>query len=205
MPIRAGRVGVNPTDVDVNGHIKGTSDSYSKAQIDAKLSKKLNSEKVGGLEFREENGVAQYKLPSGVEWTNFSSGGATPTLLWTNAGFTVTEHSGASGYFDCTGNGNAEAITLDIDIDSYEYYIFLACRVSGSSLIKFYNVLSAETLKNCNDNSRVQNCSWVADYTGSLKVVQNKLVIPKTETASGFLGVYKVWGCNGLGLDEMIF
>ena len=204
MSIRAGRVGVNPTDVDVNGHIKGTSDSYSKAQIDAKLSKKLNSEKVGGLEFREENGVAQYKLPSGVEWTNFSSGGATPTLLWTNDGFTVNQNS-LYGYFDCIGNGNAEAITTDIDIDSYEYYIFLSCRVSGSSLIKFYNVLSAETLKNCNNNSRVLNCSWISDYSGYLKVQQNKLVIPATSTADGFLGIYKVWGCNGLGLDEMIF
>lgn len=205
MAMRAGRVGVNPTDVDVDGHVKGTSDSYSKAQIDAKLSKKLNSEKVGGLEFREENGVAQYKLPSGVEWTNFSSGGASPTLLWTNNGFTASEHSGLSGYFDCTGNGNTAEIITDIDIDSYEYYIFLVGRVSGSSLIKCYNVLSAETLKNCNDNSRIQNCSWISDYTGYLKVVQNKLVIPKTETTSGFLGVYKVWGCNGLGLDEMIF
>lgn len=204
MSIRAGRVGVNPTDVDVNGHIKGTSDSYSKAQIDAKLSKKLNSEKVGGLEFREENGVAQYKLPSGVEWTNFSSGGATPTLLWTNDGFTVTQGN-LYGYINSNGNGNAEAVTTDIDIDSYEYYIFLACKVSGSSVIKFYNVLSAETLKNCNDNSRVQNCSWTGDYTGYLKVQQNKLIIPATSTANGFLGVYKVWGCNGLGLDEMIF
>ena len=204
MPIRAGRVGVNPADVDVNGHIKGASDTYSKSQIDAKLSKKLNSEKVGGLEFREENGVAQYKLPSGVEWTNFSSGGATPTLLWTNAGFTITQNA-MYGYFDCTGTGNAEAITTDIDIDSYEYYIFLACRVVDASLIKFYNVLSAKTLKDCNNNSCVQNCSWKDDYTRSLKLVQNKLVIPATNTASGFLGVYKVWGCNGLGLDEMIF
>lgn len=205
MPIRAGRVGVNPTDVDVNGHIKGTSDSYSKAQIDAKLSKKLNSEKVGGLEFREENGVAQYKLPSGVEWTNFSSGGATPTLLWTNDGFTVTQNANLYGNIVCAGNGNTEAITTDIDIDSYEYYIFLACRVAGSSVLKNYNVLSAETLKNCNNNSRVQNCSWVSDFTGNLKVEQNKLIIPATSTANGFLGVYKVWGCNGLGLDEMIF
>lgn len=204
MSIRAGRVGVNPTDVDVNGHVKGSSDSYSKAQIDAKLSKKLNSEKVGGLEFREQNGVAQYKLPSGVEWANFSSGGATPTLLWTNDGFTVTQGN-IYGYITCNGDGNAQAISTDIDIDSYEYYIFLACRVAGSSVIKFYNVLSAETLKNCNDNSRVQNCSWTGDYTGYLKVVQNKLIIPATSTASGFLGVYKVWGCNGLGLDEMIF
>ena len=204
MSIRAGRVGVNPTDVDVNGHVKGSSDSYSKAQIDAKLSKKLNSEKVGGLEFREENGVAQYKLPSGVEWTNFSSGGATPTLLWTNNGFTVNQGD-LYGYINSNGDGNAEAVITDIDIDSYEYYIFLACRVSGSSVIKFYNVLSAETLKNCNNNSRVQNCAWTGNYSGYLKVQQNKLVIPMTNKSDGFLGVYKVWGCNGLGLDEMIF
>lgn len=204
MPIRAGRVGVNPTDVDVNGHIKGTSDSYSKAQIDAKLSKKLNSEKVGGLEFREENGVAQYKLPSGVEWTNFSKGGATPTLLWTNDGFTVNQGD-LYGYITSNGNGNAEAVITDIDINSYEYYIFLACRVSGSSVIKSYNVLSAETLKNCNNNSRIFNSAWTNNYSGYLKVQQNKLVIPVTSTADGFLGVYKVWGCNGLGLDEMIF
>lgn len=81
MSIRAGRVGVNPTDVDVNGHVKGSSDTYSKSQIDTKLSKKLNADKVGGLEFREEEGNAQYKLPDG-EWTNFSSGGAGFDILW---------------------------------------------------------------------------------------------------------------------------
>lgn len=203
MSIRAGRVGVNPTDVDVNGHVKGSSDTYSKSQIDTKLSKKLNADKVGGLEFREEDGNAQYKLPDG-DWTNFSGGGATPTLLWTNNGFVVTE-ADIYGYIHSDGDGNATAVTTDIDLDSYEYYIFLAVRINDSGVIKSFNVLSAETLKHCNNNSRLFNSAWSNGFTGYLRVENNKLVIPATSKSSGFLGVYKVWGCNGLGLDELIF
>lgn len=72
MSLRAGRVGVAPTEVDSNGKLKGgSSDSYTKQQSDNRFAKKTS---LGGLEFREEDGVAQYKTPSG-EWVNFSSGG----------------------------------------------------------------------------------------------------------------------------------
>lgn len=204
MSIRAGRVGVNPTDVDVNGHIKGSSDTYSKSQIDTKLSKKLNADKVGGLEFREEEGNAQYKLPDG-EWTNFSGGGATPTLLWTNDNFTIRQEA-LYGVMNSDGNGNASPIVTDIDIDSYEYYAFLAVRISNSDVIKSFNVLSAETLKNCNNNARLFNSYWANSFSNTLRVDNNnKLVLPATSTSSGFLGVYKVWGLGDLGLDEQIF
>lgn len=205
MPIRAGRVGVNPTDVDVNGHIKGTSDSYSKAQIDAKLSKKLNADKVGGLEFRESEGNAQYKIPNG-DWTNFSGGGATPTLLYTNNNFSVSQGD-LYGTIRSAGNGNPSAIVTDIDIDSYKYYVFLAVRMSSSSttVIKSFNVLSAETLKNCNNTARFHNSFWADSYTDTVKVQNNKLVLPATNSSAGFLGVYKVWGLGDLGLDEQIF
>lgn len=203
MSIRAGRVGVNPTDVDVNGHVKGSSDTYSKSQIDTKLSKKLNADKVGGLEFREEDGNAQYKLPDG-DWTNFSGGGAAPTLLWTNDGFTVASHT-LYGFMTSDGYGNAQPVVTDIDIDSYKYYGFLAVRINNSTVMKSFNVLSAETLKNCNNNARLFNGSWANGYSETLRVENNKLVIPSVNRNSGFLGVYKVWGFDDLGLDEQIF
>lgn len=72
MSLKAGRVGVNPKEVDGNGNLKESSNSYSKAESDGKFETKAN---IGGLQFRVESvsGTAQYKTPEG-DWTNFSNG-----------------------------------------------------------------------------------------------------------------------------------
>ena len=70
MSLKAGRVGVNPKEVDGNGNLKESSNSYSKAESDEKFETKAN---IGGLQFRVESGTAQYKTPEG-DWTNFSNG-----------------------------------------------------------------------------------------------------------------------------------
>ena len=72
MSLKAGRVGVNPKEVDANGNLKESSNSYSKAESDEKFETKAN---IGGLQFRVESvsGTAQYKTPEG-DWVNFNSG-----------------------------------------------------------------------------------------------------------------------------------
>lgn len=70
MSLKAGRVGVNPKEVDGNGNLKEASNSYSKAESDEKFETKAN---IGGLQFRVESGTAQYKTPEG-DWVNFNSG-----------------------------------------------------------------------------------------------------------------------------------
>lgn len=70
MSLKAGRVGVNPKEVDVNGNLKESSNSYSKAESDEKFETKAD---IGGLQFRVESGKAQYKIPEG-DWVNFNSG-----------------------------------------------------------------------------------------------------------------------------------
>ena len=70
MSLKAGRVGVNPKEVDGNGNLKESSNSYSKAESDEKFETKAD---IGGLQFRVESGTAQYKTPEG-DWTNFSNG-----------------------------------------------------------------------------------------------------------------------------------
>ena len=72
MSLKAGRVGVNPKEVDGNGNLKESSNSYSKAESDEKFELKTN---IGGLQFRVESvsGTAQYKTPQG-DWVNFNSG-----------------------------------------------------------------------------------------------------------------------------------
>lgn len=70
MSLKAGRVGVNPKEVDVNGNLKESSNSYSKVESDEKFETKAN---IGGLQFRVVSGTAQYKTPEG-DWVNFNSG-----------------------------------------------------------------------------------------------------------------------------------
>lgn len=72
MSLKAGRVGVNPREVDGNGNLKESSNSYSKVESDEKFETKAN---IGGLQFRVEpvSGTAQYKTPVG-DWVNFNSG-----------------------------------------------------------------------------------------------------------------------------------
>lgn len=75
MALKAGRVGVNKNQVDEFGNITGGAvpeNVYTKTQCDNKFETKAH---IGGLQFRDNDGTAQYKLPNG-DWVNFSSGGS---------------------------------------------------------------------------------------------------------------------------------
>ena len=79
MALKAGRVGVAKNQVDEFGNIIGGStpdNVYTKTQCDNKFETKAH---IGGLQFRDNDGQAQYKVPNG-EWVNFSSGGAYESL-----------------------------------------------------------------------------------------------------------------------------
>lgn len=74
MALKAGRVGVAKDQVDEFGKIIGgatPANVYTKTQCDNKFETKAH---IGGLQFRDNSGTAQYKLPNG-DWVNFSSGG----------------------------------------------------------------------------------------------------------------------------------
>lgn len=99
MALKAGRVGVSPTEVDKNGHITGggssvtvvdnLSSTSSTDALSAKQGKVLkdlvdtkeDASKIGGFEFRTNEGTAQYRTSSTGEWQNFSSAGANDTIV----------------------------------------------------------------------------------------------------------------------------
>lgn len=76
----AGRKGVKKSDVDYLGRVKGAggSSGYTKQEADSKFETKTN---IGGFQFREEDGVAQYRTSETGEWVNFSKGGGVGIVL----------------------------------------------------------------------------------------------------------------------------
>lgn len=84
MSMKAGRVGVNPSQVDpIDGSIQT---GYTKQEADAKFETISNASEtyepkadIGGLKFRNNDGTAQYQLPGG-DWINFNSGGGLPSI-----------------------------------------------------------------------------------------------------------------------------
>lgn len=123
MALKAGRVGVSPTEVDKNGHITGGGSSVtvvdnltSTSSTDALSAKqgkvlkdladtKEDASKIGGFEFRDNEGTAQYRTSSTGEWLNFSSAGANDNIV--------------------VGTGNVGCIVMTwnaTDIDKVECY-----------------------------------------------------------------------------------
>lgn len=107
MALKSGRVGVNPSEVDSNGRIKSSgSGGYTKQQADAKFETKAH---IGGLQFRESEGNAQYKLPNG-DWVNFNSGGTSAEVL---SGDSTYKNLNVSGDYKTFTNVARESITFD--------------------------------------------------------------------------------------------
>lgn len=74
MALKAGRVGVLPSEVDTNGKIKQGGGDIEKVK-----------EQISTFSFRDNEGQPQYKATEDGEWVNFSSGGGmVADLLWTN-------------------------------------------------------------------------------------------------------------------------
>lgn len=123
MALKAGRVGVAPSQVDKNGNITGggssvtvvdnLNSSSSTDALSAKQGKNLN-EKFGGLQFRINDGVAQYKV--GDDWVNFNNSELTvidlvstieSSLKFINTSGAIAEEPAGSdtdniGYIDLT-------------------------------------------------------------------------------------------------------
>lgn len=97
MALKAGRVGVAPSQVDSKGNvISGSSvtvvdnlnSTSSTDALSAKQGKVLkdgldtkeDASKLGGFEFRTNEGTPQYRTSSTGEWLNFSSGAEVPVF-----------------------------------------------------------------------------------------------------------------------------
>lgn len=99
MALKAGRVGVAPSQVDNNGNVIGggssvtvvdnlnstsSTDALSAKQgsvLKSAVDNKEDASKIGGFEFRVNDGTAQYRTSSSGEWLNFNSGGGEGVVL----------------------------------------------------------------------------------------------------------------------------
>lgn len=128
MAIKAGRVGVNPSDVDSHGHIRGGGggggSSYTKQETDALLNAKADKTTLGGLEFRNNDGAPQVKVDG--EWVNFNKGGG--------IGFNVpnpTAENLTYRYTDYVSGG----YQVDNNICYIDITVTLTVNLSGQSFI----------------------------------------------------------------------
>lgn len=183
MALSSGRVGVRNDQVDPYGRLAAT-----------EVANKVK-EQVGDFSFRvDEDGNAQYKSSEEGDWSNFSSGGGTPTLLFTNPSVSVSENP-LFGYLNCNGV-NSQSITLNgFNVDDYDFYFFECTRAgTNTAVIKSFTVLHKDVLKNCNNNSRAFPNGWTNNFSNNIQIVNNHIVIPATSTSSGFGCIYKVYG-----------
>ena len=139
MALKAGRVGVSPTEVDKNGHITGGGSSVtvvdnltSTSSTDALSAKqgkvlkdltdtKEDASKIGGFEFRTNEGQAQYRTSSTGEWQNFSSASGDGIVLSEavapTVGYGTLEEGGYQEidgyvYFNCLIHNTGNTLAL---------------------------------------------------------------------------------------------
>ena len=169
MSLKAGRVGVNPKEVDVNGNLKESSNSYSKAESDEKFETKAD---IGGLQFRVESGKAQYKIPEG-DWVNFNSGSG-------GVGFNIPEDGSipitsdmvqvGSDYFDVVAGSryfidDSKVLYLDMSIATKSQFSVNNCYLylpvdsqpDYSSIVD--NAIASVRISNsASDSGRISKC-----------------------------------------------
>lgn len=131
MPIKAGRVGVNPSQVDPYGNVIGSGDTYTKTQIDSKLANKVSKSRLNANDkdfyfaYDEDTDKYGYKLGVDGDFNPFSSGASTigfnvPIDLLTTDGLSyysnaITYVSG--GYYKDNNGTVYVDITLNIGVD----------------------------------------------------------------------------------------
>lgn len=169
MSLKAGRVGVNPKEVDGNGNLKESSNSYSKAESDGKFETKAN---IGGLQFRVESGKAQYKIPEG-DWANFNSGNGGVGFNIPEVGsipITSTMIQSGSVYFDVVQGSryfidDSKMLYLDMSIatkkqfsaNTGSLYLPVDSQTDYSSIVD--NAISAVRISNSpSDTGRLSKC-----------------------------------------------
>ena len=167
MALKAGRVGVNPSEVDsITGKLKSgasitvidnlNSDSSTDA-LSAKQGKALkqlldtkeDASKIGGLEFRDNEGTAQYRIGSSGTWQNFNSGADVPSIIETDADtclvFMFKRSAPTNSYVlkmynQYSGGSHSDEIgeTALLEIDTNIYICIIKLKKSSSSrLIHF--------------------------------------------------------------------
>lgn len=198
MALKAGRVGVAPSQVDNNGNITGggssvtvvdnLNSSSSTDALSAKQGKVLNetkedASKIGGLEFRNNEGTAQYRLSSQGEWLNFNSGSEDGLIvsepiapLNVLSGITIS-----GGYEEVDGMVYIKMrLTTDATIDASKWL----CRIP----IQRPNVDMGYALVFDDNLSNVTRCAYTRVYQGS----EQGVILQNLTSMSA--GTYNIYG-----------
>ena len=215
MAQKAGRVGINPSEVDpITGKLlSGTSitvvdnlnsdsstDALSAKQgkvLKQDLDSKEDAAKIGGLEFRNNEGTAQYRLNSSGEWINFSSGVVLPSIDDENSNYTLLlifsmrttptgdisakvygSYSQSTGLSDLIG-------TCDMYNISDNTFMCLLNLTSGSSLKTYY-------LNICDGDTVIQVASYNKGGNGSIELgnLATNVNLSSNETGTEYIGIY---------------
>lgn len=192
MSLKAGRVGVNPKEVDGNGNLKESSNSYSKAESDGKFETKAN---IGGLQFRVESvsGTAQYKTPEG-DWVNFNSGSG-------GVGFNIPDD--ATPITQSMVSTNSSRINIlegsKYYIDNKTLYVDISLkRVSGTSDTEIIILIPVGEQANYNYIGDVHVASMCVDgnntLTNNIMMMHDSSTVAVKFTISGGAYTYRLYG-----------
>lgn len=211
MALKAGRVGVAPSQVDKNGNVIGGSSitvvdnlnsTSSTDALSAKQGKLLNeakedASKIGGLEFRNNDGTAQYRLSSSGEWVNFSSGVVLPSIDDEDSNYTLvllfSSRTTPTGVINAKVYGSYSQSTgltdligsCDLYNIDYNMYMCLLNLTSSSNLKTYYlNILD--------DDSVIQVGSYNKSGSGSFELgnIASNVNLSANETGIEFIGIY---------------
>lgn len=133
MALKAGRVGVNKNQVDEFGNIIGggtPENVYTKSQCDNKFETKAH---IGGLQFRDNNGAGQYKVPNG-EWTPISGGGGAVNYV-TDVETVIGTYNNQPLYqriIEMEVSSSSTSIITDVEFPTLDKAIFLHATINGS-------------------------------------------------------------------------
>lgn len=215
MALKAGRVGVAPSQVDNNGNVIGGSSitvvdnlnsTSSTDALSAKQGKLLkdgldtkeDASKLGGFEFRTNEGTPQYRTSSSGEWVNFSSGVVLPSIDDENSNYTVvllfTPRTTPTGVVNAKIYGSYSQSTglsdligsCDLYNIEYNMYICLLNLTSSSNTKTYYlNILDGDSV------IQVGN-SYTKAGSGSLELgnIASNVNVSANETGIEFIGIY---------------
>ena len=199
MALKAGRVGVNPSQVDSKGNVIGggssvdvvdnLNSSSSTDALSAKQGKVLNetkedASKIGGLEFRNNEGTAQYRLSSAGEWVNFNSG--------SGDGLIVSEPIAPIDVL--------EGVTISGGYEVIEDMVYIKMRITTNASINASKWLCKIPIKRPNidmgyalvfkdDYSGINRCAYTRVTSGTQGVVLQNL----TEITAGTYNIYGMY------------
>lgn len=215
MSLSAGRVGVNPSEVDpvtgkliTGGSISVVDNLNSDSSTDALSAKqgkvlkqtvdnKEDASKIGGFEFRDHEGQAQYRTSASGEWVNFSSGVVFPDINETDSNYSLlllftdkttplgtinaklyNNYSQATGLTDLIGECDM------LNISGNMYACILNLKSSSSARTCYLNI--------CDDDTNIQLSTYTRSGNGSVELgnIATNVNISSNETGVEFTGIY---------------